>query len=41
MKQATLEKLAIVLAAGVIVSAVWFYVIQIGDVIEMLEMAYG
>ena len=41
MRQATLEKIAIGLSVLVIGSAIWFYWVQILDVLELLEMAYG
>ncbi|MCZ6640414.1 MAG: hypothetical protein O7F71_02470 [Gammaproteobacteria bacterium] len=41
MSQATLEKIAAALSVAVIVAAVWFYWVQILDVLELLEMAYG
>ncbi len=41
MNQAMLEKIAIALSVLVIVSAVWFYSVQIMDVLELLELAYG
>ena len=41
MNQAMLEKIAIALSVLVIVSAVWFYWVQIIDVLELLELAYG
>ncbi len=41
MGQATLEKIAAGLSVAVIVAAVWFYWVQILDVLELLEMAYG
>ncbi len=39
--QATLEKIAIGFSVLVFVSAVWFYWVQILDVLELLELAYG
>jgi len=41
MGQATLEKIAAGLSLVVIVAATWFYWVQILDVLELLEMAYG
>ena len=41
MSQSTLEKIAVGLSVVVIVAAVWFYWVQILDVLELLEMAYG
>lgn len=40
-KQAVLEKLAVVAAVIVIVTAGWFWSAQIGDVLETLKLAYG
>ncbi len=41
MSKATLEKIAIGFSVLVIVVAVWFYSVQIIDVLELLELAYG
>ena len=41
MSQATLEKVASGLSVMVIVAALWFYWVQILDVLELLELAYG
>lgn len=39
-KKAVLEKVAIVFGITVIVVAVWFYAMQIGDTLEILRLAY-
>ena len=41
MSKATLEKIATGLSVMVIAAAVWFYWVQILDVLELLELAYG
>ncbi|MCZ6619078.1 MAG: hypothetical protein O7E57_13200 [Gammaproteobacteria bacterium] len=41
MSLATLEKIAGGLSLLVIGSAIWFYSVQILDVLELLELAYG
>lgn len=41
MKKATLEKAALGFALVALVSIGWFWSVQIGWVIETLEMAYG
>ncbi len=41
MSKNVLEKVAFVFATVVIVSAVWFWSLQIESVLELLEMAYG
>jgi len=40
-KKKVLETTAMVFGVGVFVGAVWFWSLQIGDVLEILEMAYG
>jgi hypothetical protein len=35
------EKIATVVSVGVLVAAAWFWALQVGDVIEVLSMAYG
>jgi len=39
-KKAVLEKVAIAFGIAVIVGAIWFYSIQIGDTLETLRLAY-
>jgi hypothetical protein len=39
--QDTLEKVAIGFAAIALISLAWFWAVQVGWVIETLEMAYG
>jgi hypothetical protein len=41
MSKSILEKIATAVSAAVIVSAVWFWILQIGDVLETLKLAYG
>ena len=41
MRKARLEKLAVIVSAVVIFAAAWFWALQVGDVLELLEMAYG
>ncbi|MEC8071552.1 MAG: hypothetical protein VX140_05235, partial [Pseudomonadota bacterium] len=40
-EQDTLEKVAIGFAAVTLFGLVWFWAVQVGWVIETLEMAYG
>lgn len=41
MSQQLLERIALGATAGVIVGAIWFWALQVGDVIEILRLAYG
>ena len=41
MSRKVLEKAAYGFAAVVIAAAVWFWSRQVGDVIDLLRMAYG
>ena len=41
MKKKTLERAAFGFAAVVIAAALWFWSRQVGDVIELLRLAYG
>jgi hypothetical protein len=41
MKQSTFERLASVLSIAIMIGAVWFYTVQIGGVLELLELAAG
>jgi hypothetical protein len=41
MSREGLEKVALGLSAVVLISAMWFWALQIGDVIELLNLAYG
>ena len=41
MKKETLEKAALGFAVVALVSICWFWSVQVGWVIETLEMAYG
>ena len=39
-KKAVLERVAIVFGLAVIVGAIWFYSLQIGDTLDTLKLAY-
>ena len=39
-KKAVLEKVAIAFGIAVIVGFIWFYSVQLGDTMEILNMAY-
>ena len=41
MSRAILEKIATTVSTAVIIGAVWFWILQIGDVLETLKLAYG
>ena len=41
MGQTLREKIATLFCVGVLVAAAWFWALQIGDVIEILSLAYG
>ncbi len=41
MSQRLLERLALGTTAGVIIGAIWFWTLQVGDVLEILRLAYG
>ena len=41
MKKSTLERVVFSFAAVVIATAAWFWSRQVGDVIELLRLAYG
>jgi hypothetical protein len=40
-KKKVLETTVMVFGVGILVGAVWFWSLQVGDVLEILEMAYG
>ena len=40
-KKNVIEKVALVFGVCIVISAMWFWSAQIGDVLEVLEMAYG
>ena len=39
-KKAILEKVVIVFGVAVIVVAIWFYAVQVGDTLDTLRLAY-
>jgi hypothetical protein len=41
VSKATLEKFALAISSLVLVTAVWFWSQQIGNVLETLKLAYG
>ena len=41
MSKEMLEKVALAAACAMIAGGVWFWILQIADVIELLQMAYG
>ena len=41
MSARTLEKIALGASALIVLGAVWFWASQVGDVLELLELAYG
>jgi len=41
MSKSILEKIATTVSTAVIVCAIWFWILQIGDVLETLKLAYG
>lgn len=41
MSKSTLEKVALVTSSLVLVAAIWFWSLQVGDVLETLKLAYG
>ena len=41
MNKQILERLALISASAIIIAGAWFWTLQIGDVIELLRMAYG
>ena len=40
-KKSIIEKVAIAFGVCIVISALWFWSGQVGDVLEVLEMAYG
>lgn len=40
-KKKILETTSLVFAAGVFIGAIWFWTLQVGDVLEILRMAEG
>ncbi|XOV84946.1 MAG: hypothetical protein ACFHXK_07440 [bacterium] len=36
-----LETVSMVFGVSIFIGAVWFWSLQVGDVLEILEMAYG
>lgn len=41
MSKSTLEKIALVTSSFVLVAAIWFWSLEIGDVLDTLKLAYG
>ena len=41
MSKQVLEKIAISFSVLVIGSAVWFWILQVGDMLDTLRLAYG
>lgn len=41
MSKGLLEKLALTTSVLVLIAAVWFWTLQVGDVLETLRLAYG
>ena len=41
MSKSNLEKLALLTSTAVLIAGVWFWSLQIGDVLETLKLAYG
>jgi len=41
MRQALLEKLALVISAAIVVGGTWFWILMVRDVLDTLELAYG
>ena len=41
MSSRTLQKVALGASLLILVGAVWFWALQVGDVLELLELAYG
>jgi len=41
MSKSVLEKIAVSFAMVVLASAIWFWSLQIGDVLATLKLAYG
>lgn len=35
------QRIALGVSLAILVAAAWFWVLQVGDVLETLEMAYG
>jgi hypothetical protein len=40
-KKNIIEKVALVFGVSIVIVAMWFWSGQVGDVLEVLEMAYG
>ena len=41
MSKQLLEKLALAGGVLIVLGAAWFWALQVGDVLELLELAYG
>ena len=41
MSKQGLERIAVASGVLIVLAAAWFWALQVGDVIELLEMAYG
>ena len=40
-KKKLLETATVVFGVSIFIGAIWFWALQVGDVLEILEMAYG